>query len=198
MGSRPLGVREPVYVPGLPVLVVGGPLLSALVADPARHAPLVQCRCNARGLGRKTKLGQPDPTLRAIPGAHGCARAKTVHTSSGSACDGAFPTPISRTPGAPSSGRSARLGPGSPGTGVLRRTWRRDRRSGRDQNDRPRRAAGVISVRRRASARAAGIGPAAEAVEEGEAHRRRGNQRQGYEDSVRPADEHADRKAERE
>ena len=55
------------------------------------------------------------------------------------------------------------------------------------RNERPRQPRECL-VRRLASARAAGIGPAAEAVEEREAHRRGRNQRERHEDPVRPAD----------
>jgi len=107
MGSRPLGVREPVYVPGLPVL--GGKEPLVLMDGSWRVA--VQGGCNVSAATREIPRGSS--RLRSAgPGrfvmVHGTQTIE--HSLSGGACDGALPPRSSRTPGAPSSGRSARPG----------------------------------------------------------------------------------------
>ena len=111
MGSRPLGVREPVYVPGLPVL--GGKESLVLMDGSWRVA--VQGGCNVSAATREIPRGSS--RLRSAgPGrfvmVHGTQTIE--HSLSGGACDGALPPRSSRTPGAPSSGRSARPGPEQP------------------------------------------------------------------------------------
>jgi len=179
-----------------------GPLPCRLIADPTKHGQRVQCRCNAQGLRRKKKWVSPTLPFVTFP-AHAGALGSRMSTSRvGALVTGRFPPRSSRTPGAPSSGRSARLGPGKPQTRESCRTPPPDTATRPAFRKGPERTAasggGTVWVRRLASARAPGVGPAAEAVEKREAHRRCRNQRERHEDPVRPADEHADRKAERE
>ena len=61
------------------------------------------------GSTRDSRLGTPPRIRDTLDGLPSC---RTEHFHSGGACDGAPSPPIPRTPGAPSSGRSARSGPG--------------------------------------------------------------------------------------
>jgi hypothetical protein len=113
LGSRPLGVREPVYVPGLPVFGGSGALFSSpLTLDREWPAALVQGGCNVSTAKRETQRGHRRLRSTVYRAHHvGARNHQFERFLSGGACDGALPPRSSRTPGAPSSGRSARLGP---------------------------------------------------------------------------------------
>ena len=98
MGSRPLGVREPVYVPGLPVL--GGKEPLVLMDGSWRVA--VQGGCNVSAATREIPRGSS--RLRSAgPGrfvmVHGTQTIE--HSLSGGACDGALPPRSSRNARSP-------------------------------------------------------------------------------------------------
>jgi hypothetical protein len=108
---------------------IWSPFLEPVDLDREWPAALVQGGCNVSTAKRETQRGHRRLRSTMYRAHHvGARNHQFERFLSGGACDGALPPRSSRTPGAPSSGRSARLGPvsrastrlGAPGAGRSR------------------------------------------------------------------------------